>query len=111
LRCQLALFDARVSASPDARRQQQDDRSNMRPRERAAQAYQAKLEDIRTQVSSGALVIRQMTKAEQKKWAKQRIALEATWSPQQRARQETALKRRRQRAKHNAEITAEIAAE
>jgi hypothetical protein len=78
----------------------------MRPRERAAEAHQAKLEDIRTQVSSGALVIRQMTKAEQKKWAKQRAEHEAKWSPQECARQETALKRRRQRAKHIAEITA-----
>jgi hypothetical protein len=100
----------RVSASPDAGRQQLDDGSSMRPRERAAVARQAQLEDIRTQVSSGALVIRQMTKAEQKKWAKQRSALEATWSPQERARQETALKRRHQRAKHNAVITAEITA-
>jgi len=107
----VCIVGARVSASPDAQRQQQDDLFNMRPRERAAEAHQAKLEDIRTQVASGALVIRQMTKAEQTKWAKQRVALEATWSPRERARQETALKRRRQRAKHNAEITAEITSE
>ena len=81
----------------------------MRPRERAAEAYQARLEDIRAQVSSGALVIRQMTKAEQRKWAKQRVALEATWSPQERARQETARKRLHQRAKHSAEMNASLA--
>jgi hypothetical protein len=79
----------------------------MRPRERAAQAHQAKLEDIRAQVLSGALVVRQMTKAERKHWARQRAAFEAKWSPQERARHETALKRRRQRALYHAEFSVE----
>jgi hypothetical protein len=81
----------------------------MRPREREAGVRQAKLEDIGAQVSSGALVIRQMTKTEQKKWAKQRAEREASWSPQERAQQDTALKRRRQRAKHSAEMNASLA--
>ena len=78
----------------------------MRPRERAAIAHHAKLEDISALVSSGELVVRQMTTAERDDWATRRAAIEATWSPQERARQETALKRRRLRAKHNAEIDA-----
>ena len=82
----------------------------MRPRERAAIAHHAKLEDISALVSSGELVIRQMTTAERDDWARQRAAQEAEWSPQERARQETALKRRRLRAKHNAEINASSSA-
>jgi hypothetical protein len=82
----------------------------MRPRERAAIAHHAKLEDISALVSSGELVIRQMTTAERDDWARQRVALEAKWSPQERARQKTALERRRLRAKHNAEIKASSSA-
>jgi len=79
----------------------------MRPRERAAQAHQAKLENIRAQVVSRALVIRQMTKAEREHWASQRAAFEAKWSPQERARQEIALKRRSRRALYRAEFSVE----
>jgi hypothetical protein len=43
-----------------------------RVQERAAVAREAKLEHIRQQVASGALVIRQMTRAERVKWTKQR---------------------------------------
>ena len=83
----------------------------MRPRERAAIAHQAKLENIRALVSSGELVIRQMTTAERVDWARRRATIEAEWSPHERVRQATALKRRRQRAEHNAEFSAEINAE
>ena len=69
-------------------------------REIAAEAHQAKLEHIREQVSSGALVIRKMTRAEHAKWANQRAALEAKWTPAERARSASALKNRRARAKH-----------
>jgi hypothetical protein len=48
--------------------------------ERAAEERQAKLEQIRKQVSSGALVIRQMTRAERAKWDKQRAILDANFT-------------------------------
>jgi hypothetical protein len=49
-----------------------------------------------------------MTTAERVDWARRRDTIEAEWSPHERARQATALKRRRQRAEHNAEFSAEI---
>lgn len=66
--------------------------------ERAAVVREEKLEHIRTQVSSGALVIRQMTRAERAKWTKQREKLEATFTRAERVRRETILRNRRQRA-------------
>ena len=69
-----------------------------RVQERAAEARQAKLEHIREQVSSGALVIRQMTRAERVKWDKQRATFEATFTQAERTRRDTLLRQRRQRA-------------
>ena len=69
-----------------------------RVQERAAEAREAKLEHIRKQVASGALVIRQMTRAERIKWAKQRTALEATFTGAERTRRDSVLRNRRQRA-------------
>lgn len=66
--------------------------------ERAAEARQAKLEHIREQVSSGALVIRQMTRAERVRWNEQREILEATFTQAERTRRDTLLRQRRQRA-------------
>ena len=66
--------------------------------ERAAEERQAKLEHIREQVSSGALVIRQMTRAERAKWDKQREILDASFTPAERTRRDSALRNRRQRA-------------
>jgi hypothetical protein len=66
--------------------------------ERAATERQAKLEHIREQVSSGALVIRQMTRAERAKWDKQRAIIDANFTPAERTRRDTALRNRRQRA-------------
>ena len=66
--------------------------------ERAAAEREAKLEHIRKQVSSGALVIRQMTRAERTKWDKQRAFLDATFTPAERTRRDSALRNRRQRA-------------
>jgi hypothetical protein len=66
--------------------------------ERAATERRAKLEHIRKQVSSGALVIRQMTHAERAKWAKQRAMLEATFTRAERTRRDSVLRNRRQRA-------------
>jgi hypothetical protein len=65
--------------------------------ERAAAERQAKLEHIREQVSSGALVIRQMTRAERVKWDKQRAILDANFTRAERTRRDTALRNRRQR--------------
>jgi len=70
-------------------------------REERDRAHQAKLEHIREQVASGALVIRQMTKAERAHWERRHAALEAKWIPEERARREVALKNRRQRANMN----------
>lgn len=69
-----------------------------RVQERAAEARQAKLEHIREQVSSGSLVIRQMTRAERAMWDKQRATLEATLTRAERMRRDTLLRNRRQRA-------------
>ena len=46
-------------------------------RKRGPEAREAKLEHIREQVSSGDLVIREMTKAERARWAELRAAREA----------------------------------
>ena len=66
--------------------------------ERAAQDRRAKLEHIRMQVSSGALVIRQMTRAERVKWDKQRAILDANFTAAERTRRDSVLRNRRQRA-------------
>lgn len=66
--------------------------------ERAVEERQAKLERIREQVSSGALVIRQMTRAERVRWDKQRASLEATFTQAERTRRDSLLRNRRQRA-------------
>jgi hypothetical protein len=66
--------------------------------ERAATERQAKLEHIREQVSSGALVIRQMTRAERAKWDKQRAIIDANFTPAERTRRDSVLRNRRQRA-------------
>lgn len=66
--------------------------------ERAAEAREAKLEHIREQVSSGVLVIRQMTRAERVMWNKQRAVLEAGFTQAERTRRDTLLRQRRQRA-------------
>ena len=66
--------------------------------ERAAADRQAKLEHIREQVSSGALVIRQMTRAERVKWDEQRATLDASFTPAERTRRDSALRNRRLRA-------------
>ena len=66
--------------------------------ERAAEERQAKLEHIHQQVSSGVLVIRQMTRAERAKWDKQRAILDANFTPAERTRRDSVLRNRRQRA-------------
>jgi hypothetical protein len=53
-------------------------------REKAAAAREAKLELIREQVSSDALVIRGMTKTERANWEKQHANREAKLTPAER---------------------------
>jgi hypothetical protein len=72
--------------------------------ERAAEARRAKLEHIRTQIASGALVIRQMTRAERAKWDKQRAILDANFTPAERTRRDSVLRNRRQRAQRLLEL-------
>jgi hypothetical protein len=69
-----------------------------RVQERAAEERQAKLEHIREQVNSGALVIRQMTRTERLRWKKQRTILEAGFTQAERMRRASVLRQRRQRA-------------
>ena len=69
-----------------------------RVQERAAEERRAKLEHIREQVSSGALVIRQMTRAERVRWSKEHAILEATFTRAERTRRDSLLRTRRQRA-------------
>jgi hypothetical protein len=66
--------------------------------QRAHETRQAKLEHIREQVSSGRLVIREMTEAERATWAKRRSMLEASSTPAERARRAAAIENRRRRA-------------
>ena len=72
----------------------------MRTREKEAAAREARLELIREQVSSGALVIREMTKTEHAKWANQHATIEAKLTPEERTRRTAALKERRRREAH-----------
>jgi hypothetical protein len=67
-------------------------------RERADEAREAKLERMREQVSSGDLVIREMTDDERATWSKRRAKLEADSTPAERARRDDALRNRRRRA-------------
>jgi hypothetical protein len=69
-------------------------------RERAAAAREAKLELIREQVSSGALVVREMTKTERAKWAKQHATRGAKLTPAERSGRAAALKERHRREVH-----------
>jgi len=67
-------------------------------RERDHEARQARLEHVREQVSSGNLVIRQMTDAERVKWAKRRVVLDDSSTSAERARRAAAIEVRRRRA-------------
>jgi hypothetical protein len=70
-------------------------------REREQEAHEAKLEDLREQVSSGGVVIRTMTAAERAKWAKRRTMLDASSTPAERARRAAALETRRRRSERH----------
>jgi hypothetical protein len=66
-------------------------------REREQEAREAKLAHVREQVASGTLVIRQMTRAERSKWAKQHARRDALLTPVERVKRDTALRNRRRR--------------
>jgi hypothetical protein len=69
--------------------------------ERQQEAREAKLEHMNEQVSAGTLVIREMTAAERKKWAKRQDALTETSTPQDRARRDAVLENRRRRQRRS----------
>ena len=67
-------------------------------REREREAREAKLEHMRELVSSGVLVLREMTNAERTKWAKRRAKLDIDSTPAEGVRREAALRNLRRRA-------------
>ena len=66
--------------------------------ERDRERHDAKLEHVQEQVASGQLVIRQMTRTEQTRWAAHTRKLEAGSTPEQRTRRASGLENRRKRA-------------
>jgi hypothetical protein len=71
-------------------------------RERDEDAREGRLEHMRGQVSSGELVVRQMTDAERAHWDDQSAASDRQATPEERTRRDAALKKRRDRDKRNA---------
>ena len=66
--------------------------------DRDRERHDAKLELVQEQVASGTLVIRQMTPAEQARWAAHTEKVEASSTPEQRTRRAAGLENRRKRA-------------
>jgi hypothetical protein len=66
-------------------------------REREDDAREARLEHMRDQVSSGELRVRQMTDAERAQWDDHSAASDRQATPEERARRDAALKKRRNR--------------
>ena len=66
--------------------------------ERDRERHDAKLELVQEQVASGQLVIRQMTPAEQARWAAHSKKVEASSTPEQRTRRAAGLENRRKRS-------------
>jgi hypothetical protein len=66
--------------------------------ERDRERHEAKLEQVREQVATGQLVIRQMTRAEKTRWAAESKRFDASSTPDERARRAHALENRRKRA-------------
>ena len=71
-------------------------------REREEDAREGRLEHMRDQVSSGELVVRQMTDSERAHWDDQSAAADRQATPEERTRRDAARKRRRDRDKRNA---------
>jgi hypothetical protein len=66
-------------------------------REREDDAREARLEHMRDQVSSGELLVRQMTDAERAHWDDHSAASDRRATPEERTRRDAALKKRRNR--------------
>lgn len=71
-------------------------------RERDEDAREGRLEHIRDQVSSGALVVRQMTDSERAHWDDHSAASDRQATPEERSRRDAARKKRREHNKRNA---------
>ncbi len=69
-------------------------------REHEHELREAKLAHLREQVSSGSLVIRQMTRAERAKWAKRSAKLDAGLTPAERTKRDSVLRDRRRRSEY-----------
>jgi hypothetical protein len=67
--------------------------------EREEDAREGRLEHIRDQVSSGELVVRQMTDSERAHWDDHSAAVERLATPQERTRRDAARKKRSDRNK------------
>jgi hypothetical protein len=73
--------------------------SKVKPgREREREAREAKLAHMREQIASGTLVIRQMTRAERSKWAKQLARRDELLTSVERVKRDAALRNRRRRS-------------
>ena len=83
---------------PDAKQPTYTLRVGKTTQEWDREGHQAKLDDIREQVSTGALVIRQMTDAERATWAQRRAMLETSLTSLERATRNRVLRNRRTRA-------------
>jgi hypothetical protein len=70
-------------------------------REREEDAREGRLEHIRDQVSSGELVVRQMTDSERAHWDDHSAASDREATPEERTRRDAARKKRRDRNKRN----------
>jgi hypothetical protein len=70
--------------------------------EREADAREEQLEHIRDQISSGELVVRQMTNSERVRWEDHSAAVDRQATPDERTRRDAARKKRRDRNKRNA---------
>ena len=71
-------------------------------REREEDAREARREHFRDQVSSGELVVRQMTDSERAQWDEHSSASDRQATPEQRTRRDAARKNKRNRDKRNA---------
>ena len=70
--------------------------------EREDDAREGLLEHIRDQVSSGELVVRQMTDSERAHWDDHSAASDRQATPEERTRRDAARRKRRDRDKRNA---------
>ena len=71
-------------------------------REREEDAREGRLEHLRDQVSSGELVVRQMTDCERAHWNDHSAASDRQATPEERTRRDAARKKRRDGNKRNA---------